>query len=81
LAQQGLPLLLPSDQVFTSPLNVPFAGTAHSVVFQGGNRQLVCDNITFAAAVPQPSSWIPLATGLGGSYLVFARWRRKAAAR
>jgi hypothetical protein len=79
LAQQTLPLLLPSHEVFTGPLTVPFAGTAHSVIFQGGNRQLVCDNIRFA--VPEPSAWLSLVTGLGCSYLAFAGWRRKAAAR
>lgn len=62
---------------------IAFSGIAHSVVFRGGNDQLALDDITLtaASATPEPSSWIPLATGLGCSYLVFAHRKRKAAAR
>ncbi len=54
----------------TSPEIVPFSGTAHSVVFTGGNDQLAVDNIFFTA-VPEPSAWLLLAVGLCGPMLLF----------
>jgi hypothetical protein len=81
LAQQNLPLVPATNQVFTGALTVPFSGEAYSVIFSGGNDELALDNITFAASVPEPSSWIPLVTGLGCSCLVLAWRRRKAVSR
>jgi hypothetical protein len=81
LAQQNIPLVPVSNEVFTGPIDVPFSGVAQSVVFSGGNDQLVLDNISFLASVPEPSSWIPLATGMGCALLACARWRYKARSR
>jgi hypothetical protein len=51
--------------VFTAlPVDVPFAGTAHSVVFTGGNQQIVFDDIQFTAVVPEPRSLVLLAIGV-----------------
>jgi hypothetical protein len=56
--------------VFTAlPVDVPFAGTAHSVVFTGGNQQIVFDNIQFTAVVPEPTSVVLFALGFA---LLFA---------
>jgi hypothetical protein len=77
LAQQNIPLVPVSNEVFSGQIDVPFSGLAQSVVFSGGNDQLVLDNISFLASVPEPSSWVPLATGMGCAFLAFARWRRK----
>jgi hypothetical protein len=78
LATENLPLLPPSAEIFnTSPVIMEFAGTAKSVVFSGGNLQLVLDNIAFLPMVPEPSSWIALGLGLGGLLLARQRTRRK----
>ncbi len=77
LAQQNLPT---TPEAFSSSPNVvSFAGTAYSVVFAGGNDQLALDNISFPGVVPEPSSWVSLAIGLGSSCLILS-WRRRAAA-
>jgi hypothetical protein len=71
------------NPVFSNPIDVPFAGTAQSVVFTGGNLQLALDDITFPnfAPAPEPSSWLLLAVGLAGLglYLIRRRWSRVAA--
>jgi hypothetical protein len=47
--------------VFTATSeDIPFAGVAHSVVFTGGNQQIVFDNIQFLPAVPAPASLVLL---------------------
>jgi hypothetical protein len=76
LAQQNMPLVAPSNEVFSGPLTVAFSGTAHSAAFSGGNDQLALDNITFSSAVPEPSSWTPMATGLGISFAIYLLRRR-----
>ena len=73
LANVALPI---TPEAFSSPTVVTFAGIAESVVFTGGNDQLALDNISFGS-VPEPSAWISLCVGLGGSSLIFARRRRK----
>jgi hypothetical protein len=48
--------------VFTAtPEDIPFSGVAHSVVFTGGNQQIVFDNIQFTPAIPAPTSVVLLA--------------------
>lgn len=79
LAQQNIPLVPASNEVFSGPLTVPFSGTAHSVVFAGGNDQLALDNITFNAVVPEPSSSIPMAIGIGILFTILFLRRQKAA--
>ena len=75
LAQESLPITF---GVFTPAMTLTFSGTARSVVFEGGNDQLLLDNLFFASTVPEPSSWISLVLGLGCSYLWFApRWRKR----
>jgi hypothetical protein len=76
LAQVDLPLVPVSDEDFTGPLKVSFSGTAHSVVFTGGNDQLAVAEVMLGSSVPEPASWVLLATGLGGSYLLLSRRRR-----
>jgi hypothetical protein len=64
--------------VFTAtPVDIPFPGVAHSVVFTGGNQQIVFDNIQFTPAVPAPASLVLLAesalcllVGLGGKHVL-----------
>jgi hypothetical protein len=74
LAQQALPI---TPVAFaTGPQVLDFLGTAHSVVFKGGNDQFAVENITFLASVPEPASWQLLAVGLCGSLIFFGPWRR-----
>jgi len=73
LAEQSLAT---TPEAFTGPTMVSFSGTAYSVVFGGGNDQLALDNISFAAQVPEPSSWISLAVGIGSACLMLS-WRRQ----
>lgn len=58
--------------------NLPFSGTAHSVVFGGSAQHLVIDDITLGAvALPEPASWAMMLLGFAGIGLAM---RRKAAA-
>jgi hypothetical protein len=79
LAQLSLTLVPVTSEVFSAATALSFAGTAHSVVFAGGNDQLALDNISFQS-VPEPTSWLLLALGLGSS-VVFLRGRRHPNAR
>jgi hypothetical protein len=67
LANQALKL--GNQEVFSNLIAVKFAGTAHSVVFSGGNNQLAFDNISFQS-VPEPGSALLLATGLLSVFFV-----------
>jgi hypothetical protein len=69
--------------VFSNPIDLPFPGTAQSVVFAGGNLQLALDDITFPSLfpAPEPSSWLLLTVGLASVCLIRAGWSRMAAAR
>jgi hypothetical protein len=54
--------------------SVSFSGTAHSIVFNGGNKQLAIDDLTLAT-VPEPPSWHLLASAcLVWSLACLARW-------
>src|SRR5262249_56608501 len=44
------------NSVFSPEEILPFSGVAQSVVFKGGNDQLALENISFIAAVPEPST-------------------------
>jgi hypothetical protein len=69
LASMNLPMTPGSNTtgplaVFTAaPVDIPFAGIAHSVVFTGGNQQIVFDNIQFTPAIPEPGTLVLLAEG------------------
>jgi hypothetical protein len=79
LAQQPLPSL--GQPVFSNMIDVPFDGTAYSVVFTGSDNQLGFDNIagsTGPALVPAPSSWL-LMLGCGVACWIFTRRRRSLA--
>jgi hypothetical protein len=79
LSQLTLPLLPPNNEVFTGLVTMPFAGTAESVVFAGGNLQLVFDDISFgpAVSVPEPREALNAMVILSWLSLVHPRWRRK----
>jgi hypothetical protein len=77
LAQQSLPI---TPAAFTGPTTVLFEGTAHSVVFTGGNDQLALDNISFLTSVPEPSTMSSMLFGLGTLFAIFLVRRKKAAA-
>jgi hypothetical protein len=77
LAQDTLPTVPVTNEVFGNPVTLSFSGNAQSVVFTGGNLQLALDNITFgAAAVPEPAGWLSLAIGIGCSCLLCPRRQR-----
>lgn len=59
LAQMSLPLVPVNNEVFTGAVSMPFAGTAGSVVFAGGDQQLVIEDISFGPLpnVPEPRQW------------------------
>ena len=48
--------------VFSGPIDISFSGVAHSVIFNGGNNQIVFDNIQITT-VPEPCSLVLLAEG------------------
>jgi hypothetical protein len=81
LSQLTLPLLDPSNEVFTGLVTMPFNGTAKSVVFAGGNLQLAFDDISFGpqSSVPEPRDGLRVALVLWWLYLVRPRWRKKSA--
>jgi hypothetical protein len=56
---------------------VTFSGFAHSIVFQGGNKQVAFDDISLT--VPEPPAWRLLATGAlwGGMGCALCRFRRR----
>jgi hypothetical protein len=70
----------------TSPITGPgtfvadsarFSGTAHSIVFNGGNKQLAIDDVALAT-VPEPPSWHLLASVcLVWSLAFLSRWARQ----
>jgi len=78
LAQQTLPI---TPEAFSGPTTVLFSGTAHSVVFTGGNDQLAIDDISFVTPVPEPSTLSSMLIGLGSVFAVYILRRKKAAAR
>jgi hypothetical protein len=69
LASMNLPMTPGSNltgplAVFTAaPVDIPFAGVARSVVFTGGNQQIVYDNIQFTSAIPEPATLVLVAEG------------------
>ena len=69
-------LALPTTpEAFGSATTLTFDGIAESVKFTGGNDQLVLDNITLLAPVPEPAAWISLTAGLASASVFFARRR------
>ncbi len=56
-----------------SPVGVSFAGTAESIEFAGVGNQIVFDDVTFGSvipnppSVPEPSTILMVATGLGAA--------------
>ena len=77
LAQQSLPI---TPEAFSGPTTLLFPGTAHSVVFTGGNDQLAIDNISFVTSVAEPSTLSSMLIGIGTLFAVYLVRRRKAAA-
>jgi hypothetical protein len=77
LAQQSLPI---TPAAFSGPTTVLFPGTAHSVVFTGGNDQLAIDDISFVTSVPEPSTLTSMLISLGSLFAIYLLRRRKAAA-
>jgi hypothetical protein len=77
LAQQSLPI---TSEAFSGPTTLLFPGTAHSVVFTGGNDQLAIDNISFVTSVAEPSTLSSMLIGIGTLFAVYLVRRRKAAA-
>ena len=78
LSQLTLPLLDPNNEVFTGVVTMPFAGTAESVVFSGGNLQLALDDISFGplASVPEPREALQVMLVLWCLYIVRPRrWK------
>jgi hypothetical protein len=66
------PLLADLILPITSPMSGPgvfvadslsFSGVAHSIVFNGGNKQLAFDDLTTTFMVPEPPAWTLLAIG------------------
>ena len=65
LADLNLPVTSPLTGPGTFvPDIVTFSGVAHSVVFDGGNKQLAVDDVTLTL-VPEPPAWCLLAIGVG----------------
>ena len=61
--------------------NLPFAGTAHSVVIGGPANHLVLDDITLGAvALPEPMTWAMMLLGFGACGMALRRRRRPAVA-
>jgi hypothetical protein len=73
LADVALPVTSPitGPGIFVAD-TVTFSGTAHSAVFNGGNKQLAIDDVTLSL-IPEPSSWHLLASGC---LVCLARWMR-----
>jgi hypothetical protein len=65
LASMTLPY---TGSVFGAEESLSFSGVAHSVVFSGSNDDVGFDNIGFASAVPEPSTLILFASGLGAAW-------------
>jgi hypothetical protein len=64
LADLTLPITSPMSGpgVFVAD-SLTFSGVAHSIVFDGGNKQLAFDDLTTTFVVPEPSSLCLLAIG------------------
>jgi hypothetical protein len=64
LADLTLPITSPmtGPGVFVAD-SLTFSGVAHSIVFDGGNKQLAFDDLTTTSAVPEPPGWYLLAIG------------------
>jgi hypothetical protein len=64
LADLALPITSPMSGpgVFVAD-SLAFSGVAHSIVFDGGNKQLAFDDLTTTSVVPEPSGWRLLAIG------------------
>ncbi len=69
----------------TSPITGPgtfvtdvitFSGIGHSIVFDGGNKQLAFDDLSLLT-VPEPQSWRLLATGSGLFPVAYLRRRSR----
>jgi hypothetical protein len=58
--------------IFTGPITIPFSGVAQSAVFNGGNNQVVFDNIQINT-VPEPQSLALLADG---ACVLLVVWKR-----
>ncbi len=62
LADMNLPVTSPITGPGTFVADsVSFSGIGHSIVFDGGNKQLAFDDFTLTSAVPEPPSWALLA--------------------
>ena len=81
LASLSLPST-PNPYTDFIPIGVAFAGTAQSVVFSGSADFIAFDNVTLGAsspmsAVPEPSTWLLMITGIGGIGLMLRQAKRK----
>lgn len=57
---------------------VTFSGVGQSIVFDGGNKQLAFDDLTFQAApVPEPATCTLFATGALSLMFAARRWRHR----
>lgn len=66
-----------------TPVGMTFAGTAHSVDFDGFTDFLIFDNITFGAAtpgngneIPEPATWAMMLLGFGAMGIAIRRSRK-----
>ena len=78
LATYNIPLENPSNEQFNGVVSVPFSGTAMSVVFSGGDQQLVIDDLSFGplSVVPEPGPIVYSAIGLVALFCVRRPWKK-----
>jgi hypothetical protein len=76
LATLALPVTTPNTSTtgFFVADSVTFSGIGHSIVFQGGNKQLAVDDLLLTSSVPEPTGLCLLAIGMAGVCLTV--WRK-----